>query len=512
MKTNKTTVLKFIKTAAYPEQSPFHPSERFPEYGGEGISEENQVYSGIREILRNIGLDKENYGTPEWNPYGDFIKPGMTVFVKPNTVVHEHTQGKDIFGVINHASVIRPILDYVCKALKGEGRIILADCQLYMSDFDKAMEVSGVRELLEWYRTITDIPIENFDLRMNKGVRTYLYGRWKRQKIEHDPRGYTFVDLKDKSCFHGIDPMKLRIAIASYKKMREHHTETKHEYLFPNSLLESDVVITIPKLKTHRRTAITLALKNFMGIPSLKDALPHFTVGSVSEGGDQYINPSFRKNIITWLHDQKETIPFIPIKFVLAIVKKLMWESQRIVPFKDDIFEAMWHGNDTVWRTLHDLNRIIMYSNKKGEVQSSKQRTIFTIIDGVVGGEGDGPLETDPVYSGALLGSFNCSDIDAVAATLMGFDVGRIPLIQNAYTKDVPELPLTNQSLEELTIIEGDESYDLNELKQRYNLKYAPHPNWVGHIEYWKDDSNITGSEEPVKTIGMPPVGSSSEC
>ena len=491
--------LKFTKTPAYPKQAPYDPAEAFPEYERHGTNPDNEVYSAMRELFRDLDLDKERYGTPEWNPFGDFVKPGMTVFVKPNTVVHEHTQGKDIFGVINHASVVRPVLDYICKALKGSGRIILADCQLYMSDFDKAMEVSGIAELLDWYRKQTDIPIENFDLRINKGVRTYLYGRWGRDKVEQDPRGYQFIDLEDKSSFHGIDPKRLRIAIASYKNMQKHHTETKHEYLFPKSLLESDVVITLPKLKTHRRTAITIALKNFMGIPSLKDCLPHFTTGSVSEGGDQYIHPSFRKRIITWLHDQKEANPFIPVKFVLAVVKKLLFESQRVFPFKDPVFEAMWVGNDTVWRTLHDLNRIIMYSDKQGKVQNTQQRTVFSIVDGIVGGEGDGPLETDPVYSGVMLASFNCASIDTVAATLMGFDINKIPLVMKAFTDDIPELPLSNQLLEQLKVKDGENTYSLEELKEKYNLKYTPHPNWVGEIEYWKDDSNNGPSPEASK-------------
>jgi uncharacterized protein (DUF362 family) len=497
MDTKQTVALKFITPAAYPKRHPYPPPQNYPEFTAGETDPANQVYAGLRDLLRRLGLDPARFGTPDWNPFGDFIKPGMTVFIKPNTVVHEHAQGKDIFGVINHASVVRPVLDYVCKALGGQGRIVLADCQLYMSDFDKAMKASGIGDLLTWYRTQTSIPIENFDLRMNKGCRTYLYGRWGREKIEHDPRGYRFVDLAERSCFHGIDPLRLRIAVASYKNMRKHHTKTKHEYLFPQSLLDSDVVISLPKLKTHRRTGITLALKNFMGIPSLKDSLPHFTVGAVCEGGDQYINPSWRKEVGTFLHDQIQANPFIPIKFVCAVTKRLLWESNRIIPFKDDIFEAMWQGNDTVWRTLHDLNRIIMYSDREGRVQPRQQRTILSLIDGVVGGEGDGPLETDPVYAGVLLGCFNCSTVDAVAATLMGFDIQRIPLIYNAFVKDRSDLPLSNQRLEDIRIFEGDEVYDLEGLKRRHNLKFAPHPNWVGHIEYWKDSGKGKGASLP---------------
>jgi uncharacterized protein (DUF362 family) len=484
MSNESLIALADVVPAKYPDRSPYHPPERYPEYEGGDLQPDNPVYAGVRDVLCRLGLDTAHFGTPAWNPFGEFIRPGMTVFVKPNTVVHVHERGKDIFGVINHASVVRPILDYVCRALKGQGRIILGDCQLYMSDFDKAMDVSGIGQLLGWYRGQTRIPIECFDLRINKGYRTYLYGRWGRRKVEQDPRGYTFVDLADKSCFKGVDPMKLRIAVASHKEMRKHHTETKHEYLFPRSFLESDVVISIPKLKTHRRTAITLALKNFMGIPSLKDSLPHFIVGSPGEGGDQYIHPSLRKRICTWLHDQIQTNPFIPVKFVCAVTKKLVWNSHWIFPFKDDVFEAMWYGNDTLWRTLHDLNRAVLYADRQGVLQPTPQRKLFVLIDGVIGGEGDGPLETDPVHAGVLLGGFNCAAIDAVAATLMGFDVARIPLIHNAFVKDRKDLPLTAGALQGIRVTEPGGVYDLEQLKSRRNLKFAPHPNWVGHVEF----------------------------
>lgn len=480
---NNNVALYFSQLKKYPNTFPFHPPENYPEYTGNLICPGNEIYSGMRNIIQSLRMDESNFNTPQWNPFGDIIEPGMTVFVKPNTVTHVHEKKKDIFSVINHASVLRPILDYVCKALKGKGRIILADCQLYFSDFDKAWEISQFKRLLRWYVTQTAIPIEWFDLRINKGYRTYLYGRWGREKVEQDPRGYTFVDLAKASCFDGIDPKCLRIAIASYKNMRKHHTNEKHEYLMPQSLLASDVVINLSKLKTHRRTAVTLALKNFMGIPSLKDCLPHFQVGSVEEGGDQYIYPSKRKMIGTFLHDQIQSNPFIPIKCVCAIVKKLIWNSHKIVPFKDDIFEAMWPGNDTLWRTLYDLNRIVMYADKKGTMQSTIQRPILNLIDGIIAGESDGPLTPNPVYAGVLLGGFNQVAIDAVGATLMGFDIDKIPLINKAFSRNDDSYSLFQGDHKDISIINGTDKLPFDAFAQKYNLKFTAHPNWISFVE-----------------------------
>lgn len=482
MQSNKVAI-QFVTPIKYHDKIPFDPPVKYPEYKNAGLDPQNHVYEGVRHMLHKLGLDKDNFNTKNWNPFGEIIKPGMTVFLKANTVTHEHEEGKDIFSVIVHASILRPILDYVCKALRHDGRIIVGDSQLYYCNYEKALQVSQIGKLLEWYSQQTRVQIECFDLRINKAYRTWLYGRWGRAKVEQDPRGYRFVDLGEKSAFKDIDPSKLRIAVASYKNMYKHHSGGKHEYLFPKSFLESDVVISIPKLKTHRRTAITLALKNFMGVPSLKDTLPHFMIGSPEEGGDQYIHPSLRKTICTKLHDQIQTNPFIPIKFVCAGTKYFVWNSHKIIPFKDDVYEAMWYGNDTLWRTLQDLNKAVIYADKEGNLCDTPQRKLFVVMDGIIAGEKDGPLVPDPVAAGVLLAGCNAVTIDAVAATMMGFDIKKIPLIQKILDGRNDLLPLYTGTKDDIIIIEDDSEYSLEELKKRHNLHFEAHPAWKGHVE-----------------------------
>lgn len=443
----------------------------------------NEVYGAVRKALCLLGLDAANYGTPKWNPLGGLVKPGMTVFIKPNTVRHYHLGGKDVLSVILHASVLRPVLDYVSLALCGEGRIIIGDSQVTEGRFAPAMKAAQIDALVDWYRRQTEVPIELMDLRINEMVRTWLYGKWGRRKVEQDPRGYQFVDLGDRSYFKDIDPKRLRISIASYKQMEKHHSGGRHEYLFPKSVLESDVIINLPKLKTHRRTAITVAIKNFMGLPALKDTLPHFITGSPEEGGDQYIHPSLRKRIGTKLHDQIQTVPYIPVKFVLAIVKKLLWNSHKIFPFRDDIYEAMWPGNDTLWRTLLDLNHAALYSDKQGKLRDEQQRGYFCLVDGIIGGAKDGPVSPDPVKAGAILAGFNPVAMDCAATTLMGFDIDKIPLlIKGLADRDHPN-PLFFGSRRDIRILEEEGEFTLDEFYERRNLRFEAHPNWKGHIE-----------------------------
>ena len=476
-------VVNFVNSKNYPSKVPFFPSENFPEYTGESVDPDNRVYGEVRETLYKLGLDKENFGTKNWNPFKGIIEPGMTVFVKPNTVRHRHLDNKDIFSVITHASILRPILDYICIALENRGRIIIGDSQVIFGRFDKAMEISKIEALLQWYRHQTPVPIECFDLRIVRGSRTWLYGKWGRKRVEQDPRGYRVVDLGHRSCFEGIDPQRLRIAIANHKNMDKFHSKGKHQYVFPKSFLESDVVISIAKLKTHRRTAVTLALKNFMGIPALKDCLPHFTTGSVKEGGDQYIHPSVRKRICLKLHDQIQSNPFVPVKFACAVIKKIIWNTHLLVPFKDNVYEAMWFGNDTLWRTLLDINRIVIYADKEGNIQDVPQRGHFGVIDGIIAGDKDGPVSPNPVPAGVLIAGYNSVLLDVVGSTLIGFDFMKIPMIRKALENHNGGLSLYKGTKEDIRIFDNEGMFNLEEFKKVRNLHFEAHPNWKGHVE-----------------------------
>ena len=480
---DKRVAVSFTGLKDYPTELPFDPPEKYPEYGLQGVDPSNQVYAWVRETLHRAGLDQKNFGTPHWNPLGDIVQPGMKVLIKPNTVSHMHEEHKDLFSVIIHPSVLRPVLDYLCIALKGQGKILVGDSQVIFGLFEEAMATSKIDKLLAWYRQQTSIPIECIDLRTVRGVRTWMYGKWGRQKVNQDPLGYQTVDLGNESFFKDIDPKRLRIAIASYKKMYEHHSEDRHEYVFPKSVLASDAIINIPKLKTHRRTAVTLALKNFMGLPASKDSLPHFRTGSVEEGGDQYINPSWRKRVCLVLHDQIQTRSWVPVKFMLAVIKKIIWDTHKVIPFKDDIYEAMWYGNDTLWRTLLDINRIVFYADKNGKLRDTPQRKYFCLIDGIVAGEGNGPLSPNPLTPGVLIAGYNSAAIDAVAASIMGFDIDKIPLVKKGLEDGQQKRPVFQGSREQIEVIEGERTLSLAELQKSKNLKFEPHPAWKGHVE-----------------------------
>ena len=95
--------------------------------------------------------------------------------------------------------------------------------------------------------------------------------------------------------------------------------------------------------------------------------------------------------------------------------------------------EGAWSGNDTVWRMTVDLNRILIYGRSDGSMADVPQRLIVHISDGIIAGQGNGPLAPVPFDLGVMLAGSNPAGMDLAAAYLLGFDPGKIPLIQGSF-------------------------------------------------------------------------------
>lgn len=93
------------------------------------------------------------------------------------------------------------------------------------------------------------------------------------------------------------------------------------------------------------------------------------------------------------------------------------------VPENKMIFNCgNWYGNDIAWRMVSDLMKTILYVDKKGMLRNNPQRKVFSIIDGIIGGENNGPLTPDEKKGGIVISGFNLLAVDIVGARLMGFD------------------------------------------------------------------------------------------
>jgi uncharacterized protein (DUF362 family) len=475
---------------SYPSPAPFHPGAAYPEYPWPGslASEENHAYDMVRHALYGLGMDAKNYGTPRWNPLGEVIREGDTVLLKPNMVLHENVirrNGTDC--LITHPSVVRAVADYAAIALKGSGRIVIGDAPIQTCDFETLVREQGYLELVSFYRQ-QGLAVSLHDFRLFKSV--LRAGLVVNKLNDHDQMAnYTVVDLGEGSEFHGMAEeryRKLRVTNYDPDRMLEHHNSRKNEYLVPNIILAADVVINMPKPKTHKKAGVTIALKNLVGITGHKDWLPHHSQGSLSEKGDEYPHRSWLKGTKVLLQEQIDKAS-IAGKYPLAVGLKGAQAGFRLLDkllSKDGVNDGNWFGNDTIWRTIIDLNKVLLYADKQGVLQDTPQRRVMVVGDMIVSGEKEGPLLPSPKEVGVIGVGTDFVTFDAACATLMGFQVGKIPSVANA--GKLARYPLAPPGESSRVIRSNDHFWDNKrpeEIHKECTLGYAPSKGWLGHIE-----------------------------
>ena len=162
-----------------------------------------------------------------------------------------------------------------------------------------------------------------------------------------------------------------------------------------------------------------------------------------------------------------------------ALGKKIFGDTNT-----NTIRSGNWYGNDTTWRMVIDLNRILMYADKSGHLQDNPARRIFCIVDGIVGGEGNGPLDPTPKPAGLVLAGTNPVAVDLVCARLMGFDYKRLPMLRRAL--DNHSLPITAFEHSELICKSNDQQFNrpLDEF-DGMSLAFEPHFGWHKHVELY---------------------------
>ncbi len=472
----------------YPNNTNFHPSARYPEYLFKELSnKKNHVYESVRKLFFVMGLDKKNYGTIKWNPLKELIKPGDKVVLKPNMVLHFNASGEDFNAVVTHGSVLRAVADYVLIALKDRGELVICDAPQMNCDFNKLIELNGFKFILDFYKKYYEdknIKISLLDLR--KEMTIYKHGLvWKRKPLKGDPLGYKIIDLGKNSEVVGVNPTKLYGADYDRSKTINAHSSGHHKYCISDTVLDSDVFISIPKMKVHRKAGVTLNLKNVVGICGDKNYLVHYRVGSPEYGGDEFSEVSILTKLDRTIKDlllsRYWSIGRYPFSLWVHIIR-IRGILQKIFINKEIYIAGDWSGNDTVWRMALDLNKIILYADKNGNMKNNQQRKYFSVIDGFIGGEKEGPLGPSPVKSGIVIGGFNSVLVDVVATRMMGLDINKIPLMK--YCWNPRSYKLTTFKKEDIKIRSNEISW-INILYNESTVpfRFYPSQGWKGHIE-----------------------------
>jgi uncharacterized protein (DUF362 family) len=153
---------------------------------------------------------------------------------------------------------------------------------------------------------------------------------------------------------HGIRYVDLNSDDVQLTKLRSRFTRL-HELYLPKTLFHADLVVSMPKLKTHHWAGVTLSLKNMFGV------IPGSIYG-------------WPKNALHW---------------------------------------AGIHGS------ILDIN-------------SSLAVPQFAIVDGIVGMEGNGPIQGQAKNSGVLIFGNDLVAVDATAARVMKIEPRKIKYLEMA--------------------------------------------------------------------------------
>jgi uncharacterized protein (DUF362 family) len=439
---------------AYPDrQGWFSPAEPFPEYQlGHLSATPNPVYRMVRTLFAQLELDKEHLGTAAWNPLRSFVSEGSSVFLLCNFVYHRRPQESEqgLQAKCIHGSVLRALVDYLLLAVGPRGRVTFGNAPLQSCDWKRVLGDTGAERVAEFYAE-RGMPVRARDLRLFVAPRD-AFGRVKAVERRDDSDAAVEVDLGERSLLAELtarEPKSAPFRVTDYnpRRIEAFHDGGHHRYAVHRDVLDADVIVSLPKLKTHEKVGITCALKGFVGAIGHKDCLAHHRFGAPGRGGDEYPpSMAFLRPISSfhdWVYSRSEAGP---LQGWAQFVDRTL---RRIASRAGAIMSGAWHGNDTAWRMSLDLARILHYADASGRLQDAPQRRHLALIDGIVAGEGNGPLDPQPAAAGTLIFGDDVSVVDRVACRLMGFSPMLIPLVREAFR--LKPWPITAHGEDEAT-------------------------------------------------------------
>jgi hypothetical protein len=391
------------------------------------------------------------------------------IVIKPNWVQEQHEYKDDVWEpVITNPTILLCLLECLAERISNRATICVCDGPHTYANFDAILERGKFHT--QFQTLSAQYPNINFEL---LDLRREIWRRKEEVVVERllnaeDPRGYVKVDLGKDSLFYDARVVNI------------HHHGKIQEYLLAGTPITCDLFINVPKMKTHKKTGITCCLKNLVGINGDKNWLPHHTGGSPDNNGDEYPHHSFSTRIES---SAKQIGKNIALKIPVLgtwVYRKMRNAGKQILGDSNSVIRnGNWSGNDTCWRMALDLNRALLYVNPDGTWRDHFQpKAYLAVVDGIIGGEGNGPLCPDPLQSNVLVSGANPAEVDAVVAKLMGFDPRKIPIIANAFEDHT--WPIATQALADIRVHDEriGKEISLFEVAPAVKGGFTPHFGW----------------------------------
>jgi uncharacterized protein (DUF362 family) len=415
------------------------------------------IYNDREALVEKIKLITERHLTIE-------TFKGKRILLKPNWVKHSSNEDDEICLRTNDQFLLAALKVILQKE---PASVIIGDAPIQGCNWDKMITsefLYSVNLLSEQFNipvTIKDFRRVTFNPKLNNPV------------TEKNPLSdYVIFDLGKESLLESISDDNRRLfRVTDYNpdRLAISHCPGVHKYCITRELFDNDVVITIPKVKTHQKTGLTNALKILVGINGDKDFLPHHRKGGTGKGGDCYPGNNVLRN---WSEIAIDHANRHQGKLQYKLWRKLsslFWHLS--FPSQEQNRAAAWHGNDTTWRMVLDLNKIAEYGLADGTIANTPQRVLFSLSDGIIGGQGDGPLRPEPLPLGIACFSNHASFTDITMGILMEIEFTEIPLLNAAWTFT------KNDSV---TILLNNYPVSLSELK-KISIKTILSPGWLNY-------------------------------
>jgi len=346
------------------------------------------------------------------------------VLLKPNLVNHNKNEF-DKICLCTHENFILVTLEIILElnprsVLIGDAPIQGCKWDLLLSDYfyKKVESLSNkfnIRVSIKDFRRVT------FDTKLN-----ILEN--ERNSLDE----YIIFDIGKKSYLEDITSDKKQFRVTCYDpdRLSESHNFGTHKYCIRKDVFECDTVITLPKIKTHQKSGLTNSLKILVGINGDKDYLPHHRIGALGHGGDCYKGYHPLRRLSELILDEANRNRGKRIYKFYSYLSAALWKLS--FPKPEQNLAAGWYGNDTVWRMVMDLNLIAIFGKKDGTIADEPQRTLYTLCDGIIGGEGNGPLSPDPLPLGIISFSNDSYLMDEIIGYLFRMNIDKIPLLKEA--------------------------------------------------------------------------------
>lgn len=435
-------------------------------------------------------------------PEGDY----KTILIKPNWVKHQEDPAFPIQALVTSSDLIEATIEACLARYPGVQEITVGDVPLQSCDWDLLVSQAGVDRLIAKFAEIQRPKIRFLDLRRE------IYRNGKRILAENapgsfgDPRGYREVTLDQASFLEPISDSSEKFRVADYSPVEtvSSHKRSFHRYLIAGSALACDLFINLPKMKVHQKAGVTGALKNLVGVNGQKAYLVHYREGLAGQNGDEFPDNISR---LVWLQSRLRQGLQSRSRLLFRLLRLGWLPLKRMAGIKthgtrDNLGKnfylagGAWYGNDTIWRMVYDINKIIRYAAADGKLQPKPQRAYVAIMDAMIAGEGNGPLQPLPVSLGLVLAAADPFKMDIVMARLMGFDYRKIPTLR--LFRSFADSEWGHFAPEELAI--DNDGVFLKGLDALPVLhRFMPPPGWASHIELGEED--VAATMQPARVL-----------